>query len=356
MNTLIPETAKWAFTTRNVDKTAVKGIISELSRAKSGDLVLAEIVKLGSHKRIQLASGRNATSHEGDLVVLCCGARYAPDQFEGIAELDTDICDLLAGGGIIGKKLVSHESISNPTQLKPVGLLTYADGSLININDFAIRSHDCQKTIQVIAVTGTAMNSGKTTSAFSLVNGLTKLGKKVAALKVTGTGAFGDFNAFADAGAKTVLDFTDAGMATTYRQPIDRIVEGAISLISHVANIGADVAVVELGDGILQDEAWQLLNHPSFKEAVDCVMFAAPDALSAIAGLNYVNQTELPITAVSGLLTRSPLLCDEYQKHSETPVLSKSQLSDPLIAQCFLGSNTEAADLKAFNFATQKAA
>ena len=49
---------------------------------------------------------------------------------------------------------------------------------------------------------------------------------EVAALKATGTGAFGDFNAYTDAGAGYVADFTDVGMVSTYRQPLSRIEAG----------------------------------------------------------------------------------------------------------------------------------
>ena len=50
----------------------------------------------------------------------------------------------------------------------------------------------------------------------SIVRGLTAAGYRVAAGKVTGTGAGGDFHMFVDAGATRVLDFTDFGFSSTY--------------------------------------------------------------------------------------------------------------------------------------------
>lgn len=327
-NFQVPKQAKWAFTTRRVEKGDVQGLESDVSKAGSGDLVLAQIVTVGSHKRIQLATGRNSDSHVGDYVVLCCGARYAPDQFEGIAEVPVNKADLLAGGGVVGRMRKSHGRMSKPTQLKPIGLLTDANGQIINIQRYKVAGLAKHPSIPVIAVTGTAMNSGKTTSAFSLVNGLVKSNKKVAAIKVTGTGAFGDFNAFADAGADIVLDFTDAGMVTTYQQPLSRILNGALDLLNEAKNQGADVVVVELGDGILQNEAWELLTCQAFKNLVNGIIFAAPDALSAIAGISLMQNAGLDLIAVSGLLTRSPLLCEEYSRYQQVPVWTKQQLSD----------------------------
>jgi hypothetical protein len=48
---------------------------------RAGDLVFGEIIKIGQHKSIQLAQGRASQAYPGDLVVLACGDRYAPDQF-----------------------------------------------------------------------------------------------------------------------------------------------------------------------------------------------------------------------------------------------------------------------------------
>lgn len=337
---VIPKRAKWAFTTRRVNHNDVQGLVENTTLAESGDLVLAEITHVGSHKRIQLASGRNSDSHVGDLVVLCCGARYAPDQFEGVAIVPAGQADLLAGGGVIGSMRKSHGRMSGPTRLKPIGLLTDIDGTVININRYKVPGIAKHPSIPVIAVTGTAMNSGKTTSAFSFVNGLSKSGKKVAAIKVTGTGAFGDFNAFLDAGAEVVLDFTDAGMVTTYQQPLDRILNGTLDLLNAAKNAGADVVVVELGDGILQNETWELLTCQAFKNLVNGIIFAAPDALSAIAGVHFMQTAGLKLTAVSGLLTRSPLLCDEYARYQTTSVWSKQALSDGEKAMQLLESVT----------------
>lgn len=334
----VPTQAKWAFTTRRVNHGDVKGIIENTSLANSGDLIVAEVLEIGSHKRVQLARGRNSDLHIGDLVVLCCGARYAPDQFEGLAEVNFEQADLLAGGGVIGTMRQAHGRMTSPTKLKPLGLLVGENGMVLNINDYKVPESTERPTIPVIAVTGTAMNSGKTTSAFSLTSGLCRAGHKVAAIKVTGTGAFGDFNAFLDAGADLVLDFTDAGMVTTYKQSLERILHGALSLINVAQNSGADVVVVELGDGILQEEAWSLLTCETFKTLLGGIIFAAPDALSAIAGVNFMQEAELELTAVSGLLTRSPLLCEEYSRYKDVPVLSKAQLSNADMARELLNS------------------
>ncbi|MFC3396821.1 hypothetical protein [Brenneria rubrifaciens] len=84
--------AKWAFSTRRIDPALVAGINADVTAATAGQLILGRVVSIGQHQRIQLVVGRHATLYPGDLVVLPCGARYAPDQFEGVG-------DLAAGNG-----------------------------------------------------------------------------------------------------------------------------------------------------------------------------------------------------------------------------------------------------------------
>lgn len=89
------------FSTRRLDRTLISGMDGEFALVKAGDLILAQVESLGQHKRVQLPSGRPSNIYPGDMVVMACGARYAPAQFEGLAEIDPTGADLLAGGGCI---------------------------------------------------------------------------------------------------------------------------------------------------------------------------------------------------------------------------------------------------------------
>lgn len=328
----VPAQAKWAFTTRRVARTDVHGLQADVSRAASGDVVLGQIVRLGQHRKIQLASGRYSESYSGDLVVLACGDRYAPDQFEGVAELDPDGADLIAGGGVLGRMRQLHDQMSNPTRVKPLGLLTDTRGEVINLEHYALRHRPIPPNIAAIAVVGASMNAGKTTAAVSLAHGLSKAGLRVAGVKATGTGAFGDFNAFQDAGITMVADFTDAGMASTYRQPLERIERGFETLIAHAAAEGAELVVVELADGIFQKETAQLLRSSRIRDALSGVLFASPDAVGAAGGVAQLREMGIEPFAVSGKVTCSPLASAEAEAATQVPAASRNELCDPLRA------------------------
>ncbi|MEO1347045.1 MAG: hypothetical protein AAFV74_23130, partial [Pseudomonadota bacterium] len=186
--------AKWAFTTRRVKRSDVRGVSTQYANAKAGDLLLCEIAEIGQHKNIQLADRRMSTSYPGDFVVLCLGDRYAPDQFLASAVIDDDRIDLVAGGGVAGRVDASHDRMSRPTRLKPMGLLTGARGQVLNVADYSLPALLANNDVTVIGVFGASMNSGKTTAATSLAHGLLRSGYAAAGVKATGTGAFGDFN------------------------------------------------------------------------------------------------------------------------------------------------------------------
>lgn len=77
--------AQQAFSTRRVPVEAMRILLTERSqRPVAGQLVLARVVSIGQHTRVELANGRRAQLYIGGNVILAYGNRYAPDQFEGM--------------------------------------------------------------------------------------------------------------------------------------------------------------------------------------------------------------------------------------------------------------------------------
>ncbi|MEY8826875.1 hypothetical protein AB9K34_00250 [Sedimentitalea sp. XS_ASV28] len=324
------ESAKWAFTTRRVDRSDVHGLSMQIDAAKAGDLILCEIAEIGHHKKIQLAERRASVSYPGDYVVLCLGDRYAPDQFLASAVIDDDLIDLVAGGGIAGRVDAAHDNMEDPTRLKLVGLLTNAKGQVINVADYALPSLPANDQVTVIGVFGASMNSGKTTAASSLCHGLMRSGYAVAGVKATGTGAFGDFNSFEDGGVPA-LDFTDVGMATTYRMPLEAIESGFDTLVATAASRGAEIVVVEIADGVFQQETRAILQSSRIRDRLDGILFAAPDALSALGGVTVLEKAALRPFAISGMVSCSPLAATEAAEVTSIPILSRENLWSPAI-------------------------
>ena len=322
---VLPPATKWSFTARRVNRSDVDRLTPVHNGARAGDLVLCEILEINQHKKLQLAEQRYAQSYIGDHVVVVVGDRYAPDQFMGRAEVNEHQIDLLAGGGIAGTVEARHALMSKPTQLRPLGLLTDSYGAIINVADYALPSATIPDHVTVLGVFGASMNAGKTTAAVSLAHGLLKAGHKVAGVKATGTGAFGDFNAFEDA-LVPVTDFTDAGMPTTFRMPISRIEHGFETLVGTAAANGAEIVVVEIADGVFQRETEEILRDSNIIRRMDGIMFAAPDALGAVGGTSVLARHGLTPFAISGMVSLSALGTKEAMAETALPVLTREEL------------------------------
>ncbi|MEL6564149.1 MAG: DUF1611 domain-containing protein [Pseudomonadota bacterium] len=327
--------AKWSFVTRRVRRGAVRLLDQDLAAARSGDLVLAEVQSLSSHKRLQLSDGRFSALYPRDRVVLACGDRFAEDQFEGIAVLSPEGADLLAGGGVIGHMRSRNGKMKRPTRLAVIGRLADAEGRVLTLADDALDDVAGPRPARVIGVLGTGMNAGKTAAAAGLVNGFARYGARVAGIKATGTGSFGDVQAYEAAGAAEVLDFTDAGLASTYRQPVALLHDVTERLLATAS--ACDVAIVELADGVSQVETAELLRCSRYRALFDAFVLAAPGALAALGALGWLTQhADLTPMALTGLMTQAPLAVTEAEALG-LPVLSREALSDPATAACLGG-------------------
>lgn len=322
------EQTKWAYTTRRVNQNQpfqlLRGDLSPLA----GDLLLARVEQLGHHGRLELVTSRRATMFEGDEIVVAYGNRYAPDQFEGIVPDHLGSCRLVAAGGVAARLLNRHDRMKSATRIKPLGLLTDAEGHRVNLSSYRLAKADrLDPKPLVLVVAGTSMNSGKTTACANLVKGFVRQNIKVAAAKFTGTGAGADYRILVDAGASPVFDFVDAGYVSTYRVNREVLLDIVMTLGHEMTEAKPDVIVIEVADGLLQRETSQLFSIPEFTDWIDGVIFAANGSLGAQAGLSWLTARGLPVLALTGVLTSSPLARREAEEVCELPVYHTNSLA-----------------------------
>jgi hypothetical protein len=325
--------AKWSYVTRNVDHALAVQLLTGSQLPEAGDLVLARIDARGQHRRLELTTSRRAELFEGDEVVLAYANRYAPDQFEGMVPEHLGPCRMVAAGGIAARLLHRHARMRSATRITPLGLLADAEGARLNLRRFRLDARDAIPLGPLfIAVTGTSMNSGKTTVCANLVKGLVRRRLSVAAAKITGTGAGADYRALVDAGADPVFDFVDAGYASTYRVSAREVRDIALTLCAHLAEAQPDVVVLEIADGLLQQETSALLQSRRFARRLDGVLFAAYDALGARAGVAWLEEHGLPVIGVTGVVTASPLARREAEATTHLPVFDTDGLRHAYVA------------------------
>jgi hypothetical protein len=320
--------AKSAYSVRRVNLSDAVMLKIDTSVPKPGDVVLARVKKIGQHKRLELAGGRRAHLFNNDEIVVCYGNRYATNQFEAEVPDSLKSCHLVAAGGIASRMLSKHDGMKNPTSIMPLGLLADKEGATLNLSRYALQKRLAGgQSPSIIAVAGSSMDAGKTTTVASLIRGISAAGLRVGAAKVTGTGAGGDSWVMKDAGAHHVLDFTDAGFSSTYRLPLESMIHIMELLINELKHAGTDVIVLELADGLFQEETSSLLLSSAFKHHTDGMVLASSDAMGASTGIDWLKKNELPLFAVSGVVTRSPLAIREVIENTGVPVLTPEVLS-----------------------------
>jgi hypothetical protein len=331
-------TIRLPYALRRVDIESIQTITPLVGPPRTGDIVLAEVEKIGKNTRLELANGRPCALHVGDLLAVVFGNRYATMQFEGYARANGAACDLLSMGGLCGLEESRHAAVTESSKLRLLGALADRDGAPLTLRSFA--SPPAMRTPgapRVVVVCGSSMDSGKTHTASSLIAGLRKGGDGVAGIKLTGTAAGRDTWAMLDAGACAALDFVDGGHPSTYLLGLDELLELHAHLLGHAAERGASWAVVEIADGLLQLETGALLRSRSFTDSVDAWLFAAGDPLAALSGVQLLRGWGITPAGVTGLVTMSPLAMREVTAATELPCFTAAALQagtvNPLLAE-----------------------
>ncbi len=332
--------AEQAYTTRRIDRAAMR-VVRKDCRPRAGDLVLARVEKLGHQRKLHRPDTSRRTLFVGDPVIVAYADRYASDQFEAAVPRDLGACELVAGGGVAARVQNSHSRIwRGATRIQPIGLLAYeAEAPPLNVASGALARSGgvAEHSTPVLAVVGSAMNSGKTTSAAWLIHGLRGNGLRVGYAKITGTGAAGDPSLVRDAGASLVLDFTDAGYASTYRVP-HAVIESILKdLVGHLLDADVDVCVLEVADGLLQEETARLLESETYRRLVDRTLYACGDSMAAAAGAHWLQSRRLPVAGLTGVLTNSPLQIREAKAATGLSIFGPSELDDSATAMKIVG-------------------
>lgn len=323
--------AKRAYTTRHVDEADLAALLTDTLGAVpcAGDLVLARVERLGKHASLELTNSRRSALFVGDEVLVAYAARYAPDQFEARVPDTLGDCHLAASGGVAAEVVSRHGAVSAPTELRPLGLVLDASGRRVNLARTALpRGAARGPRPLTLASLGTSMNAGKTTAAAHLIHGLKRAGLRVGGAKITGTGSGNDPGLLRDAGADWVLDFTDCGHVSTAGLELGALLDIMHAVQSRMQSLGAEVLVMEVADGLLQRETAMLLRSAAFRERVDGCLFSSGEAMGAIAGADWLREHDLPLLALAGTMTRSPLASAEAAEATGVQALGLDRLRD----------------------------
>ena len=335
---------KWGYATSHVPnlpatwQQATTSVKMDSAPPRANDILVSQIVTIGRHTRLDLHDTSKSKLFEGDLVGLVLSPRYATGQFQAVIPENLNTVHFVCAGGVCGEVSGIPAEMKQPTLLRPLGYLVDQNGRRVQLGDHALPAGTPDtKGTQVMCVVGSAMDSGKTTAAFSLINGLARAGLKVGAAKITGTASAKDLTYFEAAGAIRVLDFTKAGYGATADLDADQLEDCANRILCDLMLDKPDVIVLEIADGVTQRETEMLLDTFAKNHTLDKMLYTCNDALGVASGVARLADRGLPICGVSGMVTRSALSTREAQRETSLPVYTRDQLLSPEIATMIFG-------------------
>ena len=290
-------------------------MVDDAVPARAGIVIAGRVRgKKAVYNQLEDPSGRLLELDEGDAIAGVLGARRAILGYAGVVPSRVqrgDVLHVLNQGGVIGQCTSMNPDVGPPRELEVLGCvlrfphLGERIGVPADIKDGAVPARealdpDCPP---VIAIVGTCMNAGKTTTAARIIRHLARgRGLKVAATKLTGVSLRRDTLAMLDRGASWAIDFGDAGYPSTAAGETPRIAKG---LLTQLAEEEPDVIVAELGDGILGDYGVQdLLRDPDLRRVVKVWVMCANDPVAAWGAHRlFRDDYGLPIHVLAGPAT-----------------------------------------------------
>jgi len=284
------------------------------------------------YNQLELTSGRMATVNQGDIVVGALGHRKALRGYSGHlpGELKPgDRINLLNIGGVLGMCDSANPDVGPPFDCEVLGTVLHFPylGERIGVPARAGASSldtDAEidtRTVPVVALAGTCMDSGKTAASCAIVGRLRHLGLRVAACKATGVSLRRDILAMEDAGATETMIFSDLGIVTTTAQNGPALTR---SLLSSLANRRPDVIVLELGDGLLGAYGVDaILSDTSICDALTVVILCANDPVSAWGGARILReQFGIEPAVVTGPATDNSVGIDQIGERMSLPAIN----------------------------------
>jgi len=320
-----------SYALRRVPEERIASLLPLVEVPQIGDVALARLEKIGKNSALELANGRRCALHEGDLLAVAFGNRYATKQFEAYAGTNGDRCDLLSMGGLCGLVETKHASVPEPSRLQLLGSIGDQTGQPLRLREFSLPSIPTLRKPRIIAVCGSSMDAGKTYTAMSLIIGLVRRGCRVAGAKLTGTAAGRDTWNMLDAGACVALDFVDGGFPSTYLCTLEELLDLHNRLVWHAAAQRADWLVLEIADGVLQRETALLLQSSRFRATIDAWVLAAGEPLAAAGAVRVLQESGITPIALTGLLTLGALDVREAETATGVKCLTAAELQSDAI-------------------------
>lgn len=264
------------------------------------------------YNELENIHGRMVKLLAGDVIAGVLGNRKALRGYSGFVPQGVkagDRLNLLSLGGVIGQCDSYTDDLGKPLEVEILGaVLTFPSfEDRIGVPAHILKgpvapSATLQSDVPTLFVSGTCMNTGKTTACMEIIRELDQRGYRVAAAKLTGVSLLRDTLAMEDSGAVKTLTFNDAGAISTTRADTAAIARGILQALK---DHEPDVQIVELGDGIAGEYGvGKILEDPAVMGLPGMHLVCASDPIAAWGAARFFQEKFLQSIAVfSGPVT-----------------------------------------------------
>lgn len=285
--------------------------------ARAGNVVIVRTLNdNATYNTLELVTGRMAKINPGDVIAGVLGYRRALKGFVGDVPETINAHDrlhLLNLGGLVGRCVGHHHSLSNAIEVEVLGM-PVREGRILNIAAGAVEPREkLDAAPPLVLIAGTCMNSGKTYAATEIIKHLTRAGHRVAAAKLAGVACLRDTLNMKDHGAIETMSFLDCGLPSTVGlEDLSPIAKGVISKLSESE---PGCIVIELGDGILGGYGVNtIFNDRELMNAAAALVFCANDFVGAWGGRELLASHGVKIDVVSGPVSDSQMGMDYVKR------------------------------------------
>jgi hypothetical protein len=291
--------------------------ITTRCEARAGNVVVVRtLTDNATYNTLELVTGRMAKINPGDIIAGVLGYRRALKGFVGDVPESIKTGDrlhLLNLGGLVGRCVGHHHSLSNAIEVEVIGM-PFSDGRILNIAEGAVAPRETlESAAPLVLVAGTCMNSGKTYAATEIIKHLTRAGHRVAAAKLAGVACLRDTLNMEDHGAIATMSFLDCGLPSTVG--LADLAPMAKGVVSKLAESAPDCIVIELGDGILGGYGVEtIFNDKELMQASAALVFCANDFVGAWGGRELLANHGVKIDVISGPVSDSQMGADYVKR------------------------------------------
>jgi hypothetical protein len=291
--------------------------ITTRCEARAGNVIVVRtLTDNATYNTLELVTGRMAKINPGDVIAGVLGYRRALKGFVGDvpeAVNSKDRLHLLNLGGLVGRCVGHHHSLSNAIEVEVLGM-PVIDGQILNIGEGAVAPRESLgASAPLVLVAGTCMNSGKTYAATEIIKHLTRAGHRVAGAKLAGVACLRDTLNMQDHGAIKTMSFLDCGLPSTVG--LEDLAPIAKGIISKLSEMQPDCIVIELGDGILGGYGVDtIFKDRELMKAAAALVFCANDFVGAWGGRELLASQGVKIDVVSGPVSDSQMGIDYVKR------------------------------------------